>query len=49
MNLTELLKEAKYVLAFTGAGISTESGIPDFRSSNGLYTSGEFAGMKPEL
>lgn len=48
MNLIQLLRESKYVIAFTGAGISTESGIPDFRSSNGLYTSGDFAGMNPE-
>jgi len=36
--LGEWLKEAGRVVAFTGAGISTESGIPDFRSPGGLWT-----------
>lgn len=34
----ELLKKAKYTVALTGAGLSTESGIPDFRSSTGYYS-----------
>lgn len=46
--LTQLIKNSKRILAFTGAGISTESGIPDFRSSSGLYTTGQFEGMRPE-
>jgi NAD-dependent deacetylase len=34
----ELLRQAKYTVAFTGAGISTPSGIPDFRSQrSGLW------------
>lgn len=33
----DILREAKNVVILTGAGASTESGIPDFRSSNGLY------------
>lgn len=33
----ELLQTANSVVVLTGAGASTESGIPDFRSSNGLY------------
>ena len=35
----ELLLAARYVVAFTGAGVSTPSGIPDFRSpDSGLWT-----------
>ncbi len=33
----ELLAEAPKIAALTGAGMSTESGIPDFRSSTGIY------------
>ncbi|MER2604464.1 MAG: Sir2 family NAD-dependent protein deacetylase [Siculibacillus sp.] len=36
--LAELVAAADTVTAFTGAGISTESGIPDYRSANGLWT-----------
>ncbi len=37
-RLGELIDEAERVVPFTGAGISTESGIPDFRSPGGLWT-----------
>jgi NAD-dependent deacetylase len=37
-RLQALLQAAKVVLPFTGAGISTECGIPDFRSPGGLWT-----------
>lgn len=48
MNLSELIKSSNNIVAFTGAGISTESGIPDFRSTSGLYMTGEFQGYNPE-
>ena len=38
MELTELLRRASRAVAFTGAGVSTESGIPDFRSPGGVWT-----------
>ena len=38
-SICEILREAKHVVFFGGAGVSTESGIPDFRGSGGLYTS----------
>ena len=35
--LNEIIRGAKHVTFFGGAGVSTESGIPDFRSKDGLY------------
>lgn len=34
----KLIKESKYTVAFTGAGISVESGIPPFRGETGLWS-----------
>lgn len=36
-QLASLMKGANYTVILTGAGMSTESGIPDFRSSEGLW------------
>lgn len=36
-KLIELINESNNIVFFGGAGTSTESGIPDFRSSNGLF------------
>lgn len=37
-EFTDLLLASRRVLVFSGAGISTESGIPDFRSPGGVWT-----------
>jgi NAD-dependent deacetylase len=42
-QLVEHLRSAKWVAAFTGAGISAESGVPTFRSPDGLWSK-----FKPE-
>lgn len=36
-SLSELLRERQPCIVLTGAGVSTESGIPDFRSSQGIW------------
>ncbi|MDE6142333.1 MAG: NAD-dependent protein deacylase, partial [Bacilli bacterium] len=36
-ELKEIIKSSKRIVFFGGAGVSTESGIPDFRSKDGLY------------
>ena len=36
-ELLKMIQESNYIVFFGGAGVSTESGIPDFRSKDGLY------------
>lgn len=36
--LREKLSQASHITVLSGAGMSTESGIPDFRSTGGLWT-----------
>ena len=36
-KVTDLIRRSKKVIVFTGAGVSTESGIPDFRSPGGVW------------
>ena len=37
-DLKGMIRDAERIVAFTGAGISTESGIPDFRSPGGVWS-----------
>ncbi len=37
MTLQQLIEKSNRIVFFGGAGVSTESGIPDFRSEDGLY------------
>ena len=36
-KLQKMVDESEKIVFFGGAGVSTESGVPDFRSTNGLY------------
>lgn len=36
--IAALLRDARHIVALSGAGISTESGIPDFRGPQGVWT-----------
>ena len=46
-RLKEMINSSKKIVVFTGAGISVPSGIPDFRSANGIYNT-EYDGLSPE-
>jgi len=46
-TLAQWMYESKYLVVFTGAGISTESGLPDFRGPDGLWTRRD-KGLPPE-
>jgi NAD-dependent deacetylase len=45
-QIAQWIIESRHVVAFTGAGISTDSGIPDFRGPNGAWTRRD-AGLPP--
>lgn len=47
-ELKEILSKGKRMAFFGGAGVSTESGIPDFRSETGLYNAKREFGRSPE-
>lgn len=47
-RLKEILAESQKIVFFGGAGVSTESGIPDFRSEKGLYKAQHEYGYSPE-
>jgi NAD-dependent SIR2 family protein deacetylase len=46
-TLAQWMYECKYLVVFTGAGLSTESGLPDFRGPDGLWTRRD-KGLPPE-
>ena len=47
-RLKNIIKNSKNVVFFGGAGVSTESNIPDFRSESGLYHAQQQYGRSPE-
>ena len=47
-ELKKILEESQNIVFFGGAGVSTESGVPDFRSENGLYNAQQNYGRSPE-
>ena len=47
-RLQKIIDESNNIVFFGGAGVSTESGIPDFRSESGLYHAQEVYGYSPE-
>lgn len=47
-RLKEIIEGSNNIVFFGGAGVSTESGIPDFRGTGGLYTNKEDDGISPE-
>ncbi len=49
LRLNRMVKESSYIVFLGGAGVSTESGIPDFRSAKGLYNrESELPSREPE-
>ena len=46
-KLKETIRISKRIVFFGGAGVSTASGIPDFRSEDGIYSE-RFKGLSPE-
>lgn len=47
-RLKEIIDESQNIVFFGGAGVSTESNIPDFRSEQGLYHAKQVYGYAPE-
>ena len=47
-RLKEIINNSENIVFFGGAGVSTESNIPDFRSESGLYNAKQRYGRSPE-
>ena len=48
-QLKKWIDESDNIVFFGGAGVSTESGIPDFRSENGIFHAINEYGVRPEV
>ena len=48
-RLKEWITQCDNIVFFGGAGVSTESGIPDFRSENGIFSAVSEYGYRPEI
>lgn len=48
-EIKEIIKNAERIVFFGGAGVSTDSGIPDFRGNGGIYTEREEYEEPPEI
>ena len=47
-QFAEMIKESNNIVFFGGAGVSTESGVKDYRSRDGLYNTVKDYGVSPE-
>ena len=47
--LRDIIDRSRRIVCFTGAGVSTASGIPDFRGEGGLFSEGLEDGLTPEM
>ena len=48
-QLKKWIDESENIVFFGGAGVSTESGIPDFRSEGGIFQAINEYGVRPEV
>ena len=48
LQLLEMLRQSSNIVFLGGAGVSTESGIPDFRSESGIFKAVQEYGYPPE-
>ena len=49
IKLAQMIKNSDNIVFFGGAGVSTESGVKDYRSSDGLYNTVSHYGVPPEV
>ncbi len=47
-KFADMINESNYIVFFGGAGVSTESGVKDYRSADGLYNTVNEYGVPPE-